>query len=73
MSVKESDIRAGRINDQLETELNALPEVTQNFSSGGIIDRWKKSTLDGIERNPWAFAGGALIGGILAGILIGRR
>jgi hypothetical protein len=71
MSVSETDLRAGRINDQLETELNALGSLPLKPESGGLIsfaNQWRQEISKQVQDRPWAAACGALLIGCLLGV-----
>lgn len=86
MSVTQQDIKEGRINDQLDHQLESLSaQVEAGWEQGrNRIAEWRasanectrqvKDSLDTIVRdNPWQIVGGAVAIGFLAGLLFARR
>ena len=73
MSLNTSDLREGRINDQLERELNAHPEVTENLEEGKrSFQEWSGKISDYVNKNPWASAAGGFVAGMALGLCLRR-
>ncbi len=84
MSVSQSDVKEGRINDQLSSQLESLSaQVEANVErSKNALAEWKASLsdksaqfADTMQRysheHPWRMVSSALIAGALLGMLLG--
>ena len=86
MSVTEQDIKQGRINDQLEDQLESLSaQVEARVERGrNAWAEWRETATsktrelgDSLEtmarERPWQLVGGAAVIGLLVGLLCVRR
>ena len=86
MSVTQQDVKEGRINDQLENQLESLSaQVEAGMEQGrarmaewrvaaGEKTRQVKDSLNTMAREqPWQLVGGAVALGFVLGLLFGRR
>jgi ElaB/YqjD/DUF883 family membrane-anchored ribosome-binding protein len=86
MSVTQQDIKEGKINDQLEDQLESLSaQVEAGMEQGRArMAEWRavasektrqaKESLDTMARErPWQLVGGAVALGFVFGLLCGRR
>jgi len=74
MSINRSDLREGRINDQLERELNAHPEVTENLEERKrSFQEWSGAISEYVDENPWTCLAGGIVAGLVAGLCLRRR
>jgi len=84
MSVNQNDVKEGRINDQLGTQLESLSaQVEANIErSRNAVADWKASLGESASRaaktmdrytheHPWRMISSALVGGLLLGLLCG--
>jgi ElaB/YqjD/DUF883 family membrane-anchored ribosome-binding protein len=86
MSVTQQDVKEGKINDQLEDQLESLSaQVEAGMEQGRArMAEWRamasektrkaKDSLDTLAREqPWQLVGGAVALGFVFGLLCGRR
>ena len=86
MSVTQQDIKEGKINDQLENQLESISaQVEAGMEQGRAkMADWRaaasektkqaKDSLDTMAREqPWQLVGGAVVLGFVLGLLFGRR
>ena len=84
--MEEADIHAGRINDQLGTQLEGLSAQFEARVEQGrnAMSEWKARCKDqfslarqhaeeSVKERPWQWALGAMGAGLLLGCLLGRR
>ena len=84
--IEPNDVREGRINDQLQTQLESLSaqveanlEVSRNTLSewrSHLRDRsarYSRQVDDIVHERPWELAIGGLTVGLALGLLLGRR
>lgn len=82
MSVNQTDLKEGRINDQLATQLDALSaQVEANVERGrNVLAEWKSAlsekssqfghTMDAYSHeHPWRMVSSAMVVGLLLGLL----
>jgi ElaB/YqjD/DUF883 family membrane-anchored ribosome-binding protein len=86
MSVSNTDLNEGRINDQLGTQLDSLSaQVEANIERGrNALADWRANFPDNVSdlfhsldeqahESPWPLVCGATVAGLLLGALLGRR
>jgi ElaB/YqjD/DUF883 family membrane-anchored ribosome-binding protein len=86
MSVTQQDVKEGKINDQIENQLESISaQVEAGMEQGrarmaewraaaGEKTRRAKDSLNTMAREqPWQLVGGAVVLGFVFGLLFGRR
>ena len=86
MSVTQQDVKEGKINDQLENQLESISaqgeagmeqgraRMAEWRAMAGEKTRQARDSLDTMAREqPWQMVGGAVALGIVLGLLFGRR
>ena len=70
-----SDVKEGRINDQLETQLESLSaQVEANLEmSRNTLSECSRSVDDLVHHRPWEMAAAGLAFGLMLGFLLSRR